>query len=308
MASPQTSKGYARLANELAEAIYRFPFSGQELRVVMWTLRHSFGWSRRDTPPTSVRALAAEVRFPVATAGWVLRGLTSRGILLRMQVSGGLRLNKNYDEWLTSRSRQLPLTANTRAKSAGASDAPARAKGRKAEAQRAAARAEFARPAIADVQKYCADRRSKVDPDKFWHHYEANGWRTGRHQTPVTNWKSLVCYWERTNYNTAAEPADKAKPCPLCESPLPYPTAIVCHKCGARCRACGLETAQLKIVKRLDKTNTAVCAKGCPRSPSETAGLTRAAMPKAAKSLEEQQNHDKFMADHRRMMAAKERK
>lgn len=292
MASPQTKHGYARVANELLQAIYRFPFSGQELRVVLWVVRQSFGWSRRETPAVSVRELGDQIFMPPATVGWVTKGLRSRGILVRT-AAGGWRLNKNYDEWLERGMGQLPLTA---ASGVGGRRTPEKKKP-------APEPAAFKPPTLEEIKAYCAERKNKVDPEKFFHHYEATGWLTGKGRTPVTNWKSLVCYWERTNYeatNSAAAP-----PCPLCEGPLPYPGAIVCNGCGARCRKCNRETAQLKIIKRPDGTKTVQCAKGCEKPAPEARALVRAAVPAATRALDDER-HERFMREHRRRTPAKE--
>lgn len=300
MASPQTKKGYLRLANELAEAVYRFPFSGQELRVVLWAIRSSYGWARRDTPPTSVRVLAVEVRIPIATAGWALRSLLERGVLLRMQVTGGFRVNKNYEEWLPSRARQLGLLTNMGSKAHGPSDAPA-PKLKKDEARRAAARKEFVKPTLADVQAYCAERKSPVDPEKFWHHYESNGWVTGRN--PMTNWKSSVCYWERTEYAATKKPS--GPPCPICKEPKASETAICCDRCRAYCRRCGKETAQLVVVSTADGGKTLRCKGKCGAANGEAAALARAAIPEATREMDTART-ERFMSAHRARQAAKE--
>lgn len=252
MASSKIEGGYLRLPHKLNQVLQRFALSGPELRVILWVLDNSERWGRRDTPPVSVRVLAAKVCLPPATAGWVLRGHVLRGILLRMS-HGGYRLNKHYGEWLARRPRQLALVANTKAQSAAPPDAPGRRPPR-------SKRAPFVPPTLADVQAYCAERKNKVDAAKFHTHYEANGWVTGKGAKPVVNWKALVIYWEKD----AKSPATSGgKPCPLCEGPLPYPNAVVCHACRAYCRRCGEETAKLRIVTRADKTKTAVCAAGC---------------------------------------------
>lgn len=286
MASPQTEKGYTRLANELAQALYRFSFNGPELRVILWVLRASFGWSRRDTPATSVRMMAKDMDAAKASVGRALKGLCERGVVLRL-LAGGFRLNKNYDEWLPRGAGQLKLLANTAAKRAAQSDAP---KPPKKRPRAGAEPTAFTPPTLTQVQEYCRARKNGVDPERFWNHYDANGWVMGRNQ--MSNWKSAVCYWERTSYGRA--PAPTGKPCPLCDGPLPYPNAIVCEGCKAYCRACGAQTARLKIVARRDGTKTAQCAGGCAQADP---GPAAAATPDAAK----------FMAEHRRKMLAKER-
>jgi phage replication O-like protein O len=249
MASPQTANGYGRLANELAQAIYRFPFSGQELRVVLYVIRHSYGWQRKETMPTTVRLLAADVSVPAATIGWVLKGLSRRGILIR-EPSGALRLNKNYDEWLRRGAGTLQLTITPRsAHAAGATPEPARK-----------LTPAWRPPTLEEVRATCAERKSVVDPERFWHHHEGVGWRKGK--TPITDWIAILAFWERTDRNSGRHAS--GRPCPLCERPITNKNAVVCENC-VKCRKCNKQTAQLKIFKRPDGTTTAwclECAKG----------------------------------------------
>lgn len=296
MASPQTANGYARVANELLRAIYRFPFSGQELRVVLWVIRQTYGWKgRKETLPTPVRALGEDVFMPTATVGWVTKGLRERSVLVRMP-NGGWKLNKNYDEWLERGSGQLALRA-------GRPDFQGKPP-RGAKQKPLTEAVGFKAPTLEAVQAYCAERKSTVDAEKFYHHYTATGWVSGKGNKPITNWKSMVCFWERSAYvlgPNGKTGAAAAKPCPLCDAALPYPGAIVCTACGARCRACGRETAALKIVNRRDGTKTAQCAPSCPKG--EVPAIARAAVPQATKKLE-QERRDRFMEAHRRRSAA----
>jgi len=297
MASPQTANGYTRVANELLQAILRFPFSGPELRVVLWVARNIYGWSgRKQTLPTSVRALASEVGIPAATSGWALRGLCTRGVLIRMD-TGALRLNKNYEEWLVRGTGQLKLTANTRAGRKAALEtaaAPAPAKARRGAQD---PRSFIKTPSLEEVKEYCLSRKSKVDPEKFWNHYEANGWVTGRNRNPITNWKSSVCYWERTTFAAVDQAAAAGKTCPICEvGRLPNANAIVCDKCGPVCRACGEQTAKLKVITRTDKTKTAVCAGGCR---SAATPLSRAAIPESTRKMDAERTA-RFLAEQNR--------
>lgn len=291
MASPQTHHGYTRVANELLRAIYRFPFSGQELRLVLWVMRNVYGWKgRRETQPASIREMAADLFMPVATVGWVTKGLRKRGILVRTE-DGGWKFNKNYDEWLERGVGQLDLSA------AAFTKAPSR-RTRKAKSEPDPATRKT--PALEDVQAYCLARKSVVDPAKFWNHYEANGWVSGKSHAPVTNWKSMVCYWERSNYK-ALTPTGKL--CPLCEvNQLPYPNAIVCEKCGARCRLCHEQTAKLKIITRRDGTKTAQCRNGCNGTAT---ALTAAAIPAATKSSDAAAAAARFEAEHNRRKAGR---
>ena len=48
-------------------------------------------------------------------------------------------------------------------------------------------------PSLEEVGAYCVDEGLSVDVQKFYDHYEANGWMTGN--SPVRDWKALARKW-----------------------------------------------------------------------------------------------------------------
>ena len=71
--------------------------------------------------------------------------------------------------------------------------------------------AAFHPPTLEEVRAYCGERGNHVDPDKWFAHYEANGWRVGRN--PMKNWQASVRTWERSNFNsTKPHPGNAAAP------------------------------------------------------------------------------------------------
>lgn len=52
----------------------------------------------------------------------------------------------------------------------------------------------FIKPSIDDVRSYCHERGDKVDPDRFYAYYEANGWQVGKRS--MKDWKAAIRYWE----------------------------------------------------------------------------------------------------------------
>jgi len=54
----------------------------------------------------------------------------------------------------------------------------------------------FIPPTLEDVKAYCAQRKSSVDPEKFFAHYESVNWFRGR--TKLSNWKMAVATWEKS--------------------------------------------------------------------------------------------------------------
>lgn len=71
----------------------------------------------------------------------------------------------------------------------------------------------FAPPSIEEVQEYCTERNSFVDPQQFFDHYAANGWMMG--STQMRDWKAAVRKWEKNAYSKkdkAGSPIDYGDP------------------------------------------------------------------------------------------------
>jgi len=56
-------------------------------------------------------------------------------------------------------------------------------------------KATFVKPTLKEVEDYCKERNNSVDAQKWFDHYEANGWRVGKN--PMRDWQAAVRTWER---------------------------------------------------------------------------------------------------------------
>lgn len=56
----------------------------------------------------------------------------------------------------------------------------------------------FVKPTLEDVEAYCQERGSNVDPVKFFSYYESNGWKVGRNS--MKDWHRAIVTWERNDY------------------------------------------------------------------------------------------------------------
>lgn len=121
-----------------------------------------------------------------------------------------------------------------------------------------AAASRLKRPTLEDVKAYCALRQNTVDPQKWFDHYTANGWKVGKN--PMKDWQAAVRTWERDAATANTMSGDL---CPLCQTYRMPPKARVCGTCGAYCRRCGEQTARLVIVKRTDQSLTVICEAKC---------------------------------------------
>lgn len=64
----------------------------------------------------------------------------------------------------------------------------------------------FTKPTIEEVKAYCQERGGKVDPDRFYAYYEANGWQVGKRS--MKDWRAAVRYWET---DQAKQPAQQQR-------------------------------------------------------------------------------------------------
>lgn len=68
----------------------------------------------------------------------------------------------------------------------------------KAKEKGAYIRARAIPPTLDEVRGYCAERHNSVDPERFYGHYESNGWMVGK--VKMKDWKAAVRTWERSDY------------------------------------------------------------------------------------------------------------
>lgn len=52
-------------------------------------------------------------------------------------------------------------------------------------------------PTIEEVKEFCRERNSCVDPEAFWNYYNSQKWLKSNGK-PLSDWRSGVRYWERT--------------------------------------------------------------------------------------------------------------
>lgn len=57
----------------------------------------------------------------------------------------------------------------------------------------------FKKPTIDQISEYCLERKNKVSPERFFNHYESNGWMVGK--TKMKNWKAAIRNWESNGYS-----------------------------------------------------------------------------------------------------------
>lgn len=57
---------------------------------------------------------------------------------------------------------------------------------------------KFVPPTLEEVKAYCQERNNGVDPNKWYDHYLAVGWKVGKN--PMKDWKAAVRKWEEKKH------------------------------------------------------------------------------------------------------------
>lgn len=65
-------------------------------------------------------------------------------------------------------------------------------------------RRAFTPPTIADVRLYCAQRKNQVNAERWYAHYESNGWMVGKNK--MKDWKAAVRTWEHNAVDSQFQP------------------------------------------------------------------------------------------------------
>jgi hypothetical protein len=67
-------------------------------------------------------------------------------------------------------------------------------------------RTKFIKPSIEEIAAYCRERNNMINPERFFDHYESNGWKVGR--TGMKDWKAAVRQWERSDFESGKRGSD----------------------------------------------------------------------------------------------------
>jgi len=98
--NPQVEHGYTRIANELLEALIRYPFSGGECKVVLALIRWTYGW-QKTVLPIKQTDLAQRIGLHPRQVHRILAQLRQQAVVCydRHTRPYTYRLNKAYFGW-----------------------------------------------------------------------------------------------------------------------------------------------------------------------------------------------------------------
>ena len=109
MASPQLEHGHTRIANELLEQLALVPMSGVCLRVVLYVIRVTYGYGRKDAP-MSIVDIATNTSSTRSYVSEALNWLEGSKIITRNGRNIGIQ--KDWEQWKSVRKcgRKRPQT------------------------------------------------------------------------------------------------------------------------------------------------------------------------------------------------------
>ena len=113
MANPRIENGYTRIANELLEAICRLSISGNEMRILLYIIRRTYGFNRSYAEiPLSDISEALSMKKGNVSRG--IKKLREANIVDHRPNKGTtpqtVSINKNYDEWSVETCADLLLS------------------------------------------------------------------------------------------------------------------------------------------------------------------------------------------------------
>lgn len=104
MANPQLEDGYVRIANEILEALFKFNLTGTELKVILFILRKTYGWQKKEDE-ISLSQFCESLNFSKPAICMALKQLQLVKIILLVsrgnskKASNVYSFNKNHTEW-----------------------------------------------------------------------------------------------------------------------------------------------------------------------------------------------------------------
>ena len=116
MANPQLKNGYTKIANELLEAICRLNISGNEMRILLYIIRRTYGFNRTYAE-LSISEIADGIGTSKDNISRTLKKLRKINVIDHRPNKGvtpqTVAINKNYDEWTVDNCVVLPLSKMT---------------------------------------------------------------------------------------------------------------------------------------------------------------------------------------------------
>jgi phage replication O-like protein O len=108
MASPQKENGSTMIANEILEKLYCFPFTNRELKVLLFVIRKTWGWHKKEDT-ISYNQIAKGCFITRRNAIYTIKSLVSKqALVVKNGYINTISLNKDYDKWVVPELALVP--------------------------------------------------------------------------------------------------------------------------------------------------------------------------------------------------------
>ena len=102
MANPQLNGGYTRISTELLKAIYYHITNPTHLRLVLFVIRFTYGYQRKDFE-THVGSISTSLRLSPEYCREILIDISDNcrilKVLWKTSKTVTISINKDYDKW-----------------------------------------------------------------------------------------------------------------------------------------------------------------------------------------------------------------
>lgn len=111
MASPQTENGFTRLADELLDALIRYPFTKRQYKVLLAVIRKTYGFQKREDDITAPQ-LAAITGLDRANVIRAINELVALNVIYKRAGQYGqmLKINKDYETWAVPKQHRCQIS------------------------------------------------------------------------------------------------------------------------------------------------------------------------------------------------------
>jgi phage replication O-like protein O len=217
---------YTPLFNELLKPLMRLSINGTQFRIILWTARNSYGWSKSRATQFSWSSIAKDIKTSRTAVSREGRELLKQNILI-INENGEIGINKRKIKELDGVCETAQVCENAQCETVSTSirstvstsirptvstsirSFPIGKKDLKKDLKKGRI-AETVPPKIEDVRAYCQERGGVIDADDFFDKNEARGWMIGK--TRIKSWQATVRTWERNKKTWEAEKqAEKQK-------------------------------------------------------------------------------------------------
>jgi phage replication O-like protein O len=206
MTDPHLKDGYARIANEILEALARIRISGEEMQCLWVILRQTYGWNKKEDK-ISFTQFAAKTGLSKPSVSRALKKLLTKKIIAINKKDNSniniYRFNKHLGEWQPLTKKIIPPQALTiLSKSIDKNvkesiDKNVTHKRQYKNTNKRHSNSKFIKPTLNEVKEYCKTRLNNINPQAFLDFYESKNWMIGKNK--MKNWKAAVHTWEHKN-------------------------------------------------------------------------------------------------------------